>query len=165
MGKGSFGEVVKARHNRTGTVCAIKLLKNLFKDEYASKKIYTECAVLRLLSSMRNNVFTSKILDLVVPDFSRGDQFNYIFIVMESSASDLKKVLTSSTQIDFGEHHVLCIIYNTLCCLNYLHTANLMHRDIKPANILIEPDCQIRLCDFGLTRPVPPNLIIPKVSE
>ena len=56
-----------------------------------------------------------------------------------------------------------CILYNTLCSLNFLHTANMMHRDIKPANILIEPDCQIRLCDFGLSRPVPDTLIQPKL--
>ena len=36
--------------------------------------------------------------------------------------------------------------------MNYLHTANIMHRDIKPANILVDGDCQVKLCDFGLAR-------------
>jgi len=36
-----------------------------------------------------------------------------------------------------------------------MHSAGVMHRDIKPANILVNHDCSIRLCDFGLSRTVP----------
>ena len=104
---------------------------------------------MRQLSALDGNIYTSKLLDVVVPDVNRGEKFNYLFIVMDCSASDLKKVLSSGTGIDFGEHHVLCVLYNTLCGLQFLHSANVMHRDIKPANILIEPDCQVKLCDFG----------------
>ena len=46
--------------------------------------------------------------------------------------------------------------------LKYLHSKRIMHRDIKPANILINHDCEITLCDFGLSRTVPSNLLIPK---
>ena len=42
-----------------------------------------------------------------------------------------------------------------LCSLNFIHTANLMHRDIKPANLLVDADCKVKLCDFGLSRSVP----------
>lgn len=137
----------------------------MFKDEYASKKIFSEINILRRFGQMRGNVFTTKILDLILPRLEQGEKFNYLFIVMDNAASDLKKVLSSASQIQFDEHHVLCILYNTLCSLNYLHTANVMHRDIKPANILIEPDCQIRLCDFGLSRPVPDSVIMPSIND
>jgi serine/threonine protein kinase len=40
----------------------------------------------------------------------------------------------------------------TLCGLRYLHSCNIMHRDLKPANILLNADCTLRLCDFGLSR-------------
>ena len=165
LGKGSFGEVVKARNLATNDIVAIKLLKNLFKDDYASKKVLSEIQLMRQLTSLQGNVYTSKLLDVVTPDVNRGEKFNYLFIVMDCSASDLKKVLASGTGIDFGENHVLCVLYNTLCGLQFLHSANVMHRDIKPANILIEPDCQVKLCDFGLSRPVPTNLLVPHVTS
>jgi len=47
---------------------------------------------------------------------------------------------------------VTIIMYNLLCAMNFLHTANVMHRDLKPANILIDDECLIKLCDFGMSR-------------
>ena len=53
---------------------------------------------------------------------------------------------------DFCSDHILVIIYNILCAINFLHTCNIVHRDIKPANILINENCNIKLCDFGLSK-------------
>ena len=46
-------------------------------------------------------------------------------------------------------------MYNALCCLQFLHTMNIVHRDIKPANLLIDSNCNIKVCDFGLSRTMP----------
>jgi mitogen-activated protein kinase 1/3 len=35
-----------------------------------------------------------------------------------------------------------------------MHSAKVIHRDIKPANILINEDCSIKICDFGLSRSI-----------
>ena len=45
-------------------------------------------------------------------------------------------------------------MYNTLCGLKYLHSAEVLHRDLKPANILFNDDCTVKICDFGLARAV-----------
>ena len=52
----------------------------------------------------------------------------------------------------FTEDHIVTIFYNILCALNFLHSANVVHRDLKPANILIDGECGIKICDFGLAR-------------
>ena len=99
---------------------------------------------------MQGNVFTTKLLNITLVDKN-------LFIVLEHIESDLKKVLLTTGSIEFNEEHVLTIIYNSLCSLNFVHSAGLMHRDIKPANILIDLECQVKLCDFGLSRPVQSN--------
>ena len=47
IGQGSYGEVVKARHKTSGKIVAIKLLKNLFKDIFETKKQLRELSILR----------------------------------------------------------------------------------------------------------------------
>jgi len=38
--------------------------------------------------------------------------------------------------------------------LKFLHSAEVLHRDLKPANVLINEDCSVKICDFGLARSV-----------
>ena len=58
-------------------------------------------------------------------------------------------------QVEFTEDHLLQLLYNLLCAMNYMHSANIMHRDIKPANLLVNSECQVKICDFGLARSDP----------
>lgn len=45
-------------------------------------------------------------------------------------------------------------MYNLLCSIKYLHESNVLHRDLKPANVLINEDCTVKLCDYGLARSI-----------
>ena len=74
---------------------------------------------------------------------------------MEYVPNDIKKMLDEISPLDFTEEHIKIITYNLLCGLNFIHSTNLMHRDIKPQNILIDSNCQVKICDFGLARTVP----------
>lgn len=58
------------------------------------------------------------------------------------------------------EQHMVIILYNILCSVNFLHSANIIHRDIKPANILINSECEVKICDFGMARTLLGNDII-----
>ena len=143
LGSGSFGQVVKAIHIPSGQVVAIKLMKNLFKDQYSAKRELSEINILRKLSSVQNNIFTTNIHDIIVTDFdSKSDKpISCIFIVMDLISADLKMVIKNIDSLEFEEDHMITLIYNILCCLNFLHSANIVHRDIKPANILVLEDC------------------------
>lgn len=50
------------------------------------------------------------------------------------------------------EVHIRFIIYQLAKSLKYLHSGSIIHRDLKPSNILVNSNCMIKLCDFGLVR-------------
>jgi serine/threonine protein kinase len=80
-------------------------------------------------------------------------ELSYLFLVVEYHKSDLKKTMAAGTYIT--EDHIVIMMYNALCSINFMHSANIMHRDIKPANLLIDDTCSVKICDFGLSRDIP----------
>lgn len=41
----------------------------------------------------------------------------------------------------------------------YIHSANVLHRDLKPGNLLVNADCELKICDFGLARGFQPGAV------
>ncbi|CCW66234.1 unnamed protein product [Phytomonas sp. Hart1] len=64
--------------------------------------------------------------------------------------TDLKQVLRSSQVLT--EAHIQFFIYQTLRALHIIHSSGVIHRDITPANILVNTNCDIKICDFGLAK-------------
>ena len=79
-----------------------------------------------------------------------NDSRHDLFLVFEFVDTDLRKLIMSHQYLTI--HHVKVILHQILCALFYMHSANVIHRDLKPANILINEDCGIKICDFGLAR-------------
>ncbi|GME88240.1 unnamed protein product [[Candida] boidinii] len=50
------------------------------------------------------------------------------------------------------DSHYQSFIYQILCGLKYIHSADVLHRDLKPGNLLVNADCELKICDFGLAR-------------
>ena len=44
------------------------------------------------------------------------------------------------------------IVQQILRALKYIHSANVLHRDLKPSNLLVNANCDLAVCDFGLAR-------------
>ena len=159
IGTGSnSSEVVRAKRISDGVDVAVKLLKNVFGSDYAARQLFSEIHILRKLSQSRGSPFVAQLLDVIVPEeFETTPGCTpYLFIVMEYVPYDLVKMMQSldgESSDQFTEKHVLFLLYNSLCCLNFIHSAGLMHRDIKTNNILVNSSCVTKLCDFGLARP------------
>lgn len=69
---------------------------------------------------------------------------------------DIRTIINSvkyGTILD--EMHLITILYNILCAFNFLHSTGIVHRDVKPGNLLMDSNCQVKICDFGLARQLP----------
>jgi len=73
-----------------------------------------------------------------------------IYLIFEKMDTDLYKIMKSGQEL--SDDHYKFIIYQIIRALFFMHSGNIIHRDLKPSNILINEDCTIKLCDFGLSR-------------
>lgn len=91
-----------------------------------------------------NSTFIIKLYDVLLP--CHGSD---LYLIYEYTEANLDTVIQANV---LQPIHKRFVIYQILAGLNYLHSASLIHRDIKPSNILIDSDCAVRICDFGLVR-------------
>lgn len=146
IGTGSYGHVCEAYDHKEKRVVAIKKIHRVFEDLVDCKRILREIAILTRLK--HENIV--KIIDIIVPE--NLNKFDELYIVLEIADSDFKKLCR--TPVFLSELHVKTLLYNLLVGLKYCHSAGIYHRDLKPANCLVNQDCSVRICDFGLARTV-----------
>jgi mitogen-activated protein kinase 15 len=72
-----------------------------------------------------------------------------IYLLLEYLESDVFKAIKNRV---LDKMHKKYIVYQLASALNYLHSGGVLHRDLKPSNILINSACEIKICDFGLSR-------------
>ncbi|RUP48362.1 hypothetical protein BC936DRAFT_144673 [Jimgerdemannia flammicorona] len=73
-----------------------------------------------------------------------------IYLYQELMEADLHQIIRSGQAL--SDAHYQSFIYQICCGLKYIHSANVLHRDLKPGNLLVNADCDLKICDFGLAR-------------
>jgi mitogen-activated protein kinase 1/3 len=56
---------------------------------------------------------------------------------MDLETTDIRALTHNGDKVEFSEEHMKHIMYNLLCAVNFMDSANIVHRDLKPANILM----------------------------
>eukprot|EP01012_Entosiphon_sulcatum_P064332 TRINITY_DN9312_c0_g1_i1.p1 TRINITY_DN9312_c0_g1~~TRINITY_DN9312_c0_g1_i1.p1 ORF type:complete len:406 (+),score=53.33 TRINITY_DN9312_c0_g1_i1:765-1982(+) len=150
VGSGAFGLVWSATdlHDPSARAVAIKKVTNAFEHTTDTKRLLREILLLRHLDHV--NILCIK--DLMCPK-DANQLFSSLFIVTELMDTDLHHVIQSPQQL--SDQHVQYFVYQLLRALKYLHSAGIIHRDVKPSNLLLNENCQLKLCDFGLARSIP----------
>ncbi|GMI37491.1 hypothetical protein TeGR_g5842 [Tetraparma gracilis] len=77
-----------------------------------------------------------------------------IYLTFDFMETDLHAVIQAKILEDIHKKYV---VYQCLKALKYMHSGELLHRDIKPSNLLLNSDCHVKICDFGLCRSVAPE--------
>jgi len=70
--------------------------------------------------------------------------------VFELMETDMSRIINSKNELT--DEHFQYFTYQMLRGMKYIHSANVIHRDLKPSNLLLNSDCQLKICDFGLAR-------------
>jgi len=145
IGQGAYGIVCSAEHTTTGEKVAIKRIKRVLDSYPMATRILREIKFLRLLKAHDNII---KIKDVLVPVDRNG--FNDTFVVLEIMPTDLGRLLQSKTEL--RPEHIKYFMFQLLRGVYFMHSSHVFHRDLKPNNILINKQCDLRICDFGLAR-------------
>jgi|EP00505_MAST-04D_sp_SCG-Rhode-Island_P004868 serine/threonine protein kinase len=148
VGGGSYGLVCSANDKMTGRQVAIKKVTDTFQDLIDAKRIMREIKLLMLLGDHENVIGITDIM--VSPALYRD--FKDVYIVCELMECDLDRIVSSSQPLTDAHAQYFC--YQILRGLLYIHSANVLHRDLKPSNLLVNSNCDLSICDFGLARGV-----------
>lgn len=143
LGKGAYGIVWKGIEKRSRQVVALKKCFDAFRNATDAQRTFREIMYLQALAGHENIIRLQHVI--------RAENDRDIYLTFDHMETDLHAVIRANI---LEEVHKKYIIYQLLKALKYLHSAELLHRDIKPSNLLLNSDCHIKLCDFGLCRSV-----------
>lgn len=144
VGRGAYGIVCAALDEEDHTNVAIKKIANTFEHVIFTKRTLREIRLLRLLE--HENIIGMKT---IMPALHR-DGFQDLYVVSDLMETDLSSIIKSPQPL--SDDHVQFFIYQVLRGLKFLHTSNVVHRDLKPRNLLVNSNCDLKICDFGLAR-------------
>ena len=145
IGMGAFGLVCSAKDKLTNQNVAIKKVMKPFSTPVLAKRTYRE---LKLLNHLRHENLIS-LEDIFLSPLED------IYFVTDLQGTDLHRLLTSRP---LEKQFVQYFLYQILRGLKYVHSAGVIHRDLKPSNILVNENCDLKICDFGLARVQDPQM-------
>jgi len=143
LGKGAYGFVCLFKDAKTDNEIAVK--KVMIQEEMTeARRVFRE---IKILQNM-NHPNVLKIINIV----SKAEyaQFDSVFLATDFYPADLQHIIKSPQKLT--DAHVQTFMYQLFRGLKYIHSANVLHRDLKPNNILVNRQCDLVICDFGLAR-------------
>jgi serine/threonine-protein kinase len=141
VGRGGMGTVYEAVNVQTNETAAVKLLNPHLADEEGFRERFgTEIETLKKLKHPN-----------IVRLFGYGIQDGHPYYAMELVPGiNLEDELQAGRRFDWRETTRIAI---KLCrALKHAHDHGVIHRDIKPANLLLTPEGDVKLTDFGIAR-------------
>lgn len=145
LGRGGMGEVYRAVDVARDRLVALKTLSGSADERYAGR--------LRREAELVSRLADPHIVDV----FDTGDSDDGgLYVAMRLvEGPDLRRVLAEGP---LDPQRAVGILSQVAQALDAAHTGGVVHRDVKPSNILIGPDGDAHLTDFGIARPLEPGV-------
>ncbi|KAH9846030.1 kinase-like domain-containing protein [Lenzites betulinus] len=141
LGSGAYGFVISASDEISGEPVAIKMVTRALEKVALAKRVLREITLLRHFA--HENI--TGLIDVdCSPDLSEMHRYTSSF------SADLHQIIKSGQPLT--NEHVQYFVYQVLRGMKYVHSASVVHRDLKPGNLLVNADCELKICDFGLSR-------------
>ena len=140
VGSGAYGHVWKVEERTTKKIFALKKIFDAFQHSTDAQRTYREIEILK----QTDHPHIIKLHETMHAENNRD-----VYLVFEFMEADLHNVIAEGI---LKEVHIRFIVYQIAKALKYLHTGAIIHRDLKPSNVLVNSNCTIKLCDFGLVR-------------
>ncbi|KAK1343261.1 hypothetical protein QTO34_016039 [Cnephaeus nilssonii] len=137
IGKGSFANVMLARHILTGTEVAVKVMR-----QQDSSRVFQEVHSLQGL----NHPNIIKLFEVI----GTPNQF-YLFLE-HVTGKNLLEYLENKGRMNEGEART--VFRQIISAVQYCHQRGIIHRDLKPENILLDGEMNVKLIDFGFSKKV-----------
>ncbi|XP_051914654.1 mitogen-activated protein kinase kinase kinase kinase 4-like isoform X5 [Hippocampus zosterae] len=145
VGNGTYGQVYKGRHVKTGQLAAIKVM-DVTEDE--EEEIKLEINMLKKYSHHRNiATYYGAFIKKSPP--GHDDQ---LWLVMEfCGAGSITDLVKNTKGNQLKEDWIAYISREILRGLAHLHAHHVIHRDIKGQNVLLTENAEVKLVDFGVS--------------
>lgn len=145
IGQGGMAEVYKGRDNRLARPVALKVLRGHYALDPELRSRFEEEARAAALVSHPN----------VVAVYDAGEDDSKAFIVMELVQGETLYDAIARGPMEVSL--VRSIGGQVLDALGAAHERGVLHRDIKPANVLLTPEGQVKVADFGIAKAIHPS--------
>jgi serine/threonine protein kinase/beta-lactam-binding protein with PASTA domain len=143
IARGGMASVFKATDQRLDREVAIKVMHHGLGDDQQFTQRFVREAKSAAKLNHRN----------VVSVFDQGTDGDITYLVMEYvPGHTLRDVMREEAPMP--PYRALELLEQVLIALSAAHTARIIHRDVKPENVLITPDNEVKVADFGLARAV-----------
>ncbi|XP_060920924.1 TRAF2 and NCK interacting kinase b isoform X8 [Labrus mixtus] len=145
VGNGTYGQVYKGRHVKTGQLAAIKVMDVTGDEE---EEIKAEINMLKKYSHHRNiATYYGAFIKKNPPGMD--DQ---LWLVMEfCGAGSVTDLIKNTKGNSLKEEWIAYICREILRGLTHLHQHKVIHRDIKGQNVLLTENAEVKLVDFGVS--------------
>ena len=142
LGKGTFARVFGVTDQQTEQKYAVKVFDKMHFSLKKGKKEQVEKEI-----EMHRKLSHVNVIDF----FGCFEDRYHVYLVLELAPN--KTLLdVSRARGALSEPEVRYFFSQMAAGVRYIHEKRILHRDLKPGNILVNNDCTIQICDFGLAR-------------